>query len=69
MRKTKKLIALAMSVLFAGSLLGACKDDTDPLAKGKTVVEYWRSSAMEQAIAVQNAVNWYNENNTDNVYI
>ena len=58
-----------MSVLFAGSLLGACKDDTDPLAKGKTVVEYWRSSAMEQAIAVQNAVNWYNENNTDNVYI
>ncbi len=58
-----------MSVLFAGNLLSACKDDSDPLAKGKTIVEYWRSSAMEQAVAIQNAINWYNENNTDNIYI
>ena len=36
---------------------------------GRTVVEYWASLAAEEAVQMQESVNWYNENNTDNIYL
>lgn len=69
MKKNKKILAVIISVLSASSLFYGCNNQSDPLANGKTVVEYWGATAMETAVAVKNAISWYNENNTDNVYI
>lgn len=69
MRKGKQIASIALSALLGGCLFTGCGEESDPLAVGKTTVEYWGSAAMETAVAIQNAVKWYNENNTDNIYV
>ena len=70
MKKIKKIVAGVLAVtLIAGSLSACGKSNENSEREGKTVVEYWTSLAMEEVLSVQEAIDWYNENNTDNIYI
>ena len=69
MKNARKLFAITMACGIACAAFAGCAKNDDPLRSGKTLVEYWTTVATEEAVSVANAINWYNENNTDNIYI
>ena len=67
MKNRKKFASSFMVALLAVTACG-CKTQ-DPAMAGKTIVEYWTSVATEEAVSVKEGIQWYNDNNTDNIYI
>lgn len=68
MRNFKKIIGLALTGTFVCAACAGCGSDEDAYA-GKTPITYWASVAMEEATQIQASIDWYNENNTDNIYL
>lgn len=67
MKNLKRLVCLGIASVFAALCCGCQKQDS--ATAGKKIVEYWTSVATEEAVTVKQAIQWYNENNTDNIYI
>ncbi len=68
MKAFKRIAATTIAALTVGTIVGGCSNDDEDYG-GKTVVEYWASVAMEEAVQLQESFDWYNENNTDNIYL
>ena len=51
---------------MAAGILAAC---SDPLREGKTIVTFWGWADDEEAEIVSQQIEWYNENNSDNIYV
>lgn len=66
MKKGLKLCCGALAFAMAAGLLAGCGD---PLREGKTVVTFWGWADDEEAEIVSSQIKWYNENNTDNIYV
>lgn len=64
----KKVAGLALAGTLVCASFAACGGGKDDYA-GKTAITYWASVAMEEAVQIQASVEWYNENNTDNIYL
>ena len=67
MNNVKKVIACVLSTLTLTAGFAGCGGGDD--FGGKTVVEYWASVAMEEAVQIQASIDWFNNNNTDNIHI
>ncbi len=66
----KKLIRSVACLVACSAGLGALAGcGSDPLKEGKTVVTLWGFADEEEAEAAQDVVQWYNENNEDNIFI
>ena len=69
MKKVKRILCGVLALTLAVGIFAGCGKKEDANTEGKTVVEYWTSLATEEAVTVKKAIEWYNENNTDNIYI
>lgn len=68
MRNFRKVISSVLAVSTLCACFAGCGGNGDDYG-GKKVVEYWASVAMEEAVQITESINWYNENNTDNIHI
>ena len=66
MRRTFKACAVGLAAAMAAGILAAC---SDPLREGKTIVTFWGWADDEEAEIVSQQIEWYNENNSDNIYV
>lgn len=67
MYKTKKVWMILFIALISISLL-ACGQE-DPLAVGKTQINFWGWGDAAEVSVFRGLVNQYNETNTDNIYV
>ena len=67
MKNLKKIVSSVLTTLTVCTGFAGCGGEDD--FGGKTVVEYWASVAMEEAVQIQASIDWYNANNTDNIHI
>ncbi len=65
MRKTKGV--LLAGLLMCTAMFAGCGED--PLKAGKTTVVFWGYADADEAATVAEITDWYNKNNTDNIYI
>ena len=67
MMKKKRMIMSFL--LIAAMAMGLAGCSGNPAAAGKTTVVLWGYADEMEAESIYNTVNWYNENNTDGIYI
>ena len=67
MRKLTKISAMLLLSAFAFGACAGCGDD--PAKDGKTEVILWGYADDEAAETLDEITKYYNENNTDNIYL